>query len=95
MATAPKAAPIGYDDPEAGRQVFDPSRSRASSSGTASDEPPPTTVGPTGLFGPGGIYSGLTRSRNDPKKKAGRHLTKKHRKTKKKMKKAGRRKSRR
>jgi hypothetical protein len=85
MATAPKAAPIGYEDPEAGRsKVLDPSRSRASSSGTAGEEPLPSTVGPTSLFGPGGIYSGLTRKRVGSRR---RH--------KKKTKKAGRRKSRR
>ena len=83
---APHIAP-DYVDPEVGRsKVFDPSRSRASSSGTAVsvEEPLPKTVGPTGLFSPTGTYSGLTRKRVGSR-----------RRPKKKTKKAGRRKSRR
>ena len=88
---APHIAPE-VTDPEAGRgQVFDPSRSRASSIGTAVsvEGPPPKTVMETGLFKD--RFTGLSRRLEGE----GRHRTKKHRKTKKKTKKAGRRKSRR
>jgi len=82
---APRIAPDVFDPERGGPKVMDP-RSRSSSTGTAVSvsEPPPTTVGPTGMFGPGGIYSGLTRKRVGSR-----------RRPKKKTKKAGRRKSRR
>jgi hypothetical protein len=82
---APRIAPDVFDPERGGPKVMDP-RSRSSSTGTAVSvsEPPPTTVGPTGMFGPGGIYSGLTRKRIGSR-----------RRPKKKTKKAGRRKSRR
>jgi hypothetical protein len=82
---APRIAPDVFDPERGGPKVMDP-RSRSSSTGTAISvsEPPPTTVGPTGMFGPGGIYSGLTRKRVGSR-----------RRPKKKTKKAGRRKSRR
>lgn len=82
--SAPRIAP-DYVDPEVGRsQVFDPTRSRASSSGTAVsvEGPPPDTVMETGLFK--NRFTGLTRK-----------LKGSRRRPKKKTKKAGRRKSRR
>ena len=78
--SAPRIAP-DYVDPEVGRsQVYDPSRSRASSSGTAVsvEGPPPKSVMATGLFSPTGIYSSLTR-----KLKGSRRSRKKGRKTRK------------
>jgi hypothetical protein len=78
--SAPRIAP-DYVDPEAGRgQVYDPARSRASSSGTAVsvEGAPPKSVMATGLFSPTGIYSSLTR-----KLKGSRRTRKKGRKTRK------------
>ena len=82
--SAPRIAP-DVTDPEAGRgQVYDPSRSRASSSGTAVsvEGPPPKTVMQTGLFKD--RFTGLTR----PLEGEGRrHRTKKYRKKSRKTKK--------
>ena len=62
--SAPRIAP-DVTDPEAGRgQVFNPSRSRSSSSGTAVsvEGPPPKSVMATGLFSSTGTYPSLSRN---------------------------------